>query len=193
MIVQSASRVPDSQRGALSDASFDLILSGHLRAEKDPFLAVSAVRKLPETSKIQVLHLGAALTNEMEIRATEEMKTTDRYRWLGPLSHEESQLRLVASRAMLLTSRIEGAPSVISEAVVNSVPILATRISATVGLLGQDYPGLFDVGDDKTLCELMLRLEREPSFLTELSEAIEHLASKFATETERDAVVALLP
>jgi hypothetical protein len=52
---------------------------------------------------------------------------------------------------------------------------------------------LFDVGDDKTLCELMLRLEREPSFLTELSEAIEHLASKFATETERDAVVALLP
>ena len=193
VILQSAARLPENQRRSLSKISFELVLIGHLREEKDPFLAALAACRLPETSRIRILHLGAALSEDMNVQAKDAMKASVRYRWLGPLSHQETQIRLAASRAMLLTSRIEGAPSVISEAIVNRVPILATRIPATVGLLGKDYPGLFDIGDDKALCELMVRIESEPNFLTELSAAIEHLACKFSPDTERDAIVALLP
>lgn len=183
-ILQSAMLVKNRPE-PLTD-QFEVCVVGHLRAEKDPFLAARAVRLLPEQSRIQISHLGAALTSEYEQQARQEMESNVRYRWLGPLPHLDTQSIIARSRLMILTSKIEGAPSVISEAVVNQVPILATRITATIGLLGSDYPGLFPVSDHEVLAALMDVAETDAGFLAELSSAIEQLIPKFAVEVEQD-------
>ena len=166
------------------DGVFEISIVGHLRPEKDPFLVVEALSYLPAESRIRVIHLGASLSPEMENQALRNVAAQPRYEWFGSLSHTDSQLRLVQSRLMVLTSKIEGAPAVISEAVVNGVPILATRIDATVGLLGADYPGLFPVGDARRLAELMRWAETDVAYLDSLRYAIVQLADRFRPQNE---------
>jgi hypothetical protein len=43
--------------------------------------------------------------------------------------------------------------------------ILASRIDGNVGILGEDYPGYFDVGDTKQLAQLLTRAETCPKYL----------------------------
>ena len=168
--------------------NLEICVIGHLRDEKDPFLAAQAALLLPTESRIQIIHLGAALNDQMRRQAEKAMQSCSRYRWIGGQSHVETQSRLAASQAMILSSKTEGAPSVVSEAIVNGIPILATRIPASIGLLGNDYPGLFTVGDAKELRQLMTRLENESSFGESLKNAIDKLAPKFAPEVERKAL-----
>ncbi len=150
VIYQSA--IPVSQTVKRSDSAFQVCVLGHLRDEKDPFLGVRAAEQLPTESRIKIVHIGSALDNAMEAAAINLSKTSLRYQWVGERTYEEAQRILAASHLMLLSSKVEGAPSAISEAVVNEVPILATRIPATVGLLGSKYPGLFPVGDAGEPC-----------------------------------------
>ncbi len=56
----------------------------------------------------------------------------------------------------------------LSEAIVASVPILASHIGGNVGILGADYPGYFDVGDTKQFTRLLTRAENSPDYLAEL-------------------------
>lgn len=68
----------------------------------------------------------------------------------------------------MLSSRMEGGASVLSEAIAASVPILASRIDGNVGILGADYPGYFDVGNTTQLARLLSRAETSPEYLAEL-------------------------
>ena len=170
----------------------DSCVAGHLRAEKDPFLAAEASRLLPPDSKITIAHFGEALSPEIDQQARHETVTNPRYFWHGPLPHAETMQEIASSQLMVLTSRVEGAPSVISESIVNGVPILATRIPASIGLLGSDYPGLFPVGDAKSLFELMLQAERDESFLDLLKNKVASLAPRFSPEVEKRALGELL-
>ena len=192
VIYQSAVAVDEMQRGKQKSNYFEVCVIGHLRDEKAPFLTARASRYLPATSKIRIMHFGAALDQDMQRQAEREMQRSKRYTWLGALPYSETQMRLARSHAMVLTSKIEGAPSVISEAIVNGIPILATRIAATIGLLGSDYPGLFPVDDEKELSKLMMRLENEPAFEEQLRQAISQLAVKFLPETEHAILSNLL-
>lgn len=90
------------------------------------------------------------------------------------------------------TSRLEGGAHVISEAIVTGTPILASRIAGNVGLLGEDYPGYFKVGDARGLARLMWRAETDAAFLQSLREHVNGLAGKFAPELEREAWRSLL-
>ena len=171
---------------------FEVCVLGHLRDEKDPLLTAEAARDLPADSRIQVTQLGAALSPELKRRAEQEMLRNPRYKWLGAVPHDQAQRTLARCRLMVLTSRVEGAPSAISEAAVNHVPILATEITATLGLLGRDYPGLFAVGDRAGLLEKMKRAESDPDYLAELTLAIKRLSPQFTPEAERDALDRLM-
>ncbi len=165
---------------------------GHLRPVKDPFLAALGARSLPEPSRIRVLQIGAALGLEMEQMALTEMKTNARYRWLGEKPRWQARRILASCRLLVLSSQMEGGANVISEAVVAGVPILASRISGSVGLLGEDYPGYFSVGDTDQLRKLLLRAETQREFLFELQAWGERLQHLFEPETERNALGNLL-
>ena len=76
---------------------------------------------------------------------------------------------LARAPLMVLSSIMEGGANVISEAFVAGVPILASEIPGSIGLLGRDYPGYFPVGDTVALTELLQRAETGPTFLEELN------------------------
>jgi glycosyltransferase involved in cell wall biosynthesis len=88
---------------------------------------------------------------------------------------------------MVLSSRSEGGANVISEAVVAGVPILASRIEGSVGLLGRDYPGYFPVGNTRALARLLRRIETDARFVGRLRRAIARRASLFHPECEKAA------
>jgi len=65
--------VPAAPRREPVPDSFQVCVMGHLREVKDPLRAALAARLLPPTSRLRVLHLGAALSPEMESQARAEI------------------------------------------------------------------------------------------------------------------------
>lgn len=163
---------------------FEVSMIGHLRPVKDPFLVVKATKFLPVESRIKIFHFGEALDKTMMKRALLESGRNPRYQWLGRRKFGATQRRLARSRLTLVTSIQEGAPSVISEAVVNGVPILATRIMATLGLLGGDYPGLFEVGDAQALAKKMFLAETDGDFYDQLCQQCAARKPQFSSAVE---------
>ena len=167
--------------------NFDVCVIGHLRAVKDPFRAAMAARLLPPSSRIRVLQVGGALTEAMAARARKEMRVNQRYEWLGEQPRSRVRRILAKSRLCVLSSRMEGGANVLSEAIVASVPILASRIDGNVGILGADYPGYFAVGDTKQLAQLLTRAETCSEYLVELEARVNNLAPLFSPLREEQA------
>ena len=88
---------------------------------------------------------------------------------------------------MVLSSIMEGGANVISEAIVAGVPVIASDIAGSVGLLGPDYPGYYPVGDTAALAQQMLRAEQEPGFLDELRRHCASRAALFDPARELDS------
>lgn len=143
---------------------FEVCVLGHLRPVKDPFRTAKATWCLPDSSRIRVVHVGAALSAEMGKRACAEMNANPRYEWLGELPRWRALRVLARSRLLVLTSRMEGGANAVSEALACSVPVVSSAISGSVGLLGNDYPGYFPVGDTRALADLLSRLETQAPF-----------------------------
>lgn len=176
--------LPPLRRGVPRRGTFDTCVLGHLREVKDPLRTAQAARLLPASSRVRVVHVGGALSQEWELAARAEEAANPRYRWLGERPRGAALRLLSRCRLLSLTSRSEGGANAISEAVVLGVPVVASRISGTVGLLGEDYPGYFPFGDAGALAELLRRAEADAAFLGELRRRGEVLRSQFAPEEE---------
>lgn len=186
VVVQSAEplrrRVPTRGR-------FEVLVAGHLRAEKDPLRAALAVRLLPSASRVRVLHAGRALDPELAEGARAlEAASQGRYRWLGELEHERVRHLMATSRAVCHTSLLEGGANVISEALAGGVAVLASDIPGNVGLLGEGYEGTFPAGDERALADLLARVEADPGFLALLERRCGERRPLVAREGERAAL-----
>ncbi|HYC48405.1 MAG TPA: selenoneine biosynthesis selenosugar synthase SenB [Burkholderiales bacterium] len=168
VIVQSARAV---RRPPPLATSFEIIVSGHLRPEKDPFRAATALSLLPAQSRVRVTHIGGALSDDMADEARMRMAREPRYRWLGELPHGAALRMLARSRLLVVSSIMEGGANVVCEALANRVPVLASRIDGNVGMLGPRYPGYFTVADERALARLMLRAERDGAYYQTLVRA----------------------
>lgn len=168
VIYQSAESSP--QADPPDEKTLQVCVLAHLRPVKDPLRTAYAVRDLPASSRIMVVHGGAALTPEMADEARAEQGRNTRYRWLGDLPRPEALRLLARSRLLVLTSRLEGGANVVSEALASSVPVISSRIMGSIGLLGEDYPGYFPVGDTEALRELLLRAESNGEFYSALKQ-----------------------
>ena len=93
---------------------------------------------------------------------------------------------------MVLSSLMEGGANVISEALAVPVPILASRIPGSVGLLGEEYPGFFPVGDTQALASLLEKTETDTGFYEELLTHCRRLASLVSPAHELQAWKQLL-
>lgn len=149
---------------------FEVCILGHLRPAKDPFRAAKAVQLLPASSRIHLLHAGAALSEEMGRQAKMESATNPRYEWLGELPHWKAMRLLARCRLLVLTSIMEGGANVISEALAAGVPILSSRIPGSIGLLGADFPGYFAPQDTRALATLLELAETDAGFYRTLKE-----------------------
>jgi glycosyltransferase involved in cell wall biosynthesis len=144
------------------------LVVGHLREEKDPLRTAQASRLLPAASRIRVVHFGTAHGEQWSAAARTEMAENLRYRWRGEVPGWAVRRAMARAPLMVLSSIMEGGANVVSEALVASVPILASKIDGSVGLLGRGYPGYFPVGDTKALAALLHRAETDTAFMTEL-------------------------
>jgi putative glycosyltransferase (TIGR04348 family) len=171
---------------------FEIAVVGHLRPVKDPFRAAEASRLLSPQSAVRILHLGAALSPDMADRARHESATNPRYEWLGDLPHDEALAVMARCKLIALTSHSEGGPAVIPEAIVAGVPLVASRVAGCVGMLGDDYPGLFEPGDTAALAQLFCRAERDAAFVQSLRVACDRLRPLFRPEAEAAAWSSLL-
>ena len=169
-------------------ACFEVLVVGHLRAEKDPFRAAYAARDLPADSRIRIVHLGAAQDPSWAEAARAEMVRNPRYDWLGDLPPARVRRFMARAQAMVLSSNMEGGANVISEALVSGLPVIASRIAGSVGLLGPDFPGYYPVRDTAALAGLLLRAEREPDFLERLRARCAARAVLFRPDREREAL-----
>ncbi len=175
VIYQSANR-PPRQTQPRAD-SFDVCVVGHLRPVKDPFRTAEAVATLPASSRIKVLHLGAAMAEGMADEARRYEADNPRYRWLGDLPRGATMRRMQSCRLMVVSSVMEGGPTVLTEAIAMQLPVLLTRIAGHVGMIGVEYPGFFEVGDTAGLRKLLLRAEQDPAFYRSLVEGVRAKAS----------------
>jgi putative glycosyltransferase (TIGR04348 family) len=171
---------------------FDVCVIGHLRSIKDPFQTARASRQLPDTSKIRVLHIGGALAPDFEQQAIAEQVSNHRYRWLGELPHWKTIRCLARSRLLVITSKAEGGPIVLVEALAASIPVLSTRIKAVVGHLGENYPGYFPVGDTNALVSLLQLAETDQGFYADLKKRSEKVKSLVDPARERESWKKLL-
>lgn len=182
LIYQSADRTPDPVEPDRN--SFVISIVGHLREVKDPLRVALAARELPRESRIRVVQAGDADGDDLAAQARKEALRNPRYRYLGSIPRWKVRRLITSSRLLVLSSLIEGGANVISEAVVDYVPVLASRIPGNVGLLGEDYPGYFPPGDSSVLAELMSRAEADPGFYQELKTRCALLARLFLPERE---------
>ena len=189
VVVQSAeagSRVPPLS------SCFEVIVSGHLRDEKDPLRAAAALEHLPPDSRIRVTHIGGALDSELEAAAKEWMARTRRYRWLGERSHGDSLRLMRRARLMVISSKMEGGANVVCEALAAGTPVIASRIPGNVGMLGKDYAGYYPCGNERALARLLSKAETDHDFYRVLKRQCAARKPLVSPRNERVALKRLL-
>ncbi|MDZ5461592.1 selenoneine biosynthesis selenosugar synthase SenB [Azohydromonas lata] len=169
-----------------------LLMVGHLRAEKDPATAWGALRQLAGRGGWVLDHLGGALDEALARQARALQAELPAYRWLGALPHAQTRERMARAHLLVHPSVIEGAATVIVEAVAAGAPVLASRIPGNVGLLGAGYPGLFEPGDAAGLAALLSECLDDPAMLAALSEAAARRAPLFEPAREQATLRAML-
>jgi putative glycosyltransferase (TIGR04348 family) len=163
---------------------FRLCVIGHLRAVKDPLLTLRALSHV--SREVEVIQLGELLEPGLK------PKTNDpRYRWLGSVPHGRALRWLASSHALVISSRMEGGANVVCEALRIGVPVLASRISGNVGLLGERYAGYFPVGDERALARLIEKAT-DRTFYATLKRQVAPLRAMVAPRNEARALLKAL-
>ena len=185
VIFQSA---PALKRGARRRRTFDVAVVGHLRDEKDPLTAMRAALALPATSRVRVLHVGAALDQRYAAAARRTEARTTRYRWLGELTRARARQLMRHAALLLHPSKMEGGAQAILEAIRSGTPVLVSNADGNVGMVGGRYPGVFRVGNVREAADLLQRAETDRTFLRRLGSACRARAWLFSPKVERAAV-----
>jgi putative glycosyltransferase (TIGR04348 family) len=173
-----ASRKPPLRR-------FRVAVIGHLREEKDPFRAALALAHLPDLPELEIVQLGQALSSDMAREARRLMRADPRYRWLGNVPHWAALRRLSRSHVLVVSSRMEGGANVICEAAAAGVPVIASRVSGNIGMLGRGYPGYYALADERGLARQIRRAASDSRYYARLKRLIAARRSRFLAETER--------
>lgn len=181
VIYQSAVRL-DNERVHNPIPRF--LLSGHLRAEKAPFLPVQAIHEQLPAMDLLLMHCGGIIDAGMGDTLQQWQQREPRYHYLGELPHRQALQQLQQADALINPSRIEGGPAVVTEAIVAGVPVLASDIPAHRGLLGEDYLGFFTVDDPADLARRIADFVEREAYRERLRQQIIAREPFFQSEHE---------
>ena len=183
VVYQSAA---PSVRQAPPDRTFRIAVVGHLRKVKDPFRVARALEYVD--AEVEVVQIGDALAPEYAAQARRYMRRDARYRWLGGRTHRQTLGWIARSHVLVVSSLMEGGANVIAEAARIGTPVLASRMSGNLGMLGRDYPGYFAMLDSKALGRMIARSVKDRKFMQALTRALAARRALFAPAAERAAI-----
>jgi putative glycosyltransferase (TIGR04348 family) len=189
VLFQSAEPLTPAAKPA---SRLNVVMAGHLRAEKDPLVFMQAAQRLAGRPGLRFEHIGDALEPAFAQAARETERATPHYRWRGGLPRAQARQRIRRAHLLVNASRIEGGAQVVIEAVQSGTAVLASRIGGHVGLLGADHAGLFEPGDAAGLAALISRAHDEPHFLETLLAQGRRRAPLFAPDAEKAGLLHLL-
>lgn len=188
-IIQSAAPAARRRR---TQGAFTICVLGHLRYEKDPMRAAYALRTLPHDLNVRVVQAGRILDQRYEDAAAREIIRNARYDFRGELSRTAARRLLAGTDLLVQSSRMEGGANAICEAIATGVPVVASRVSGNVGILGRNYPGLYQVGNTTALAALLRRAATSATFYAKLQAACGALKPLVSPARERRLWAALL-
>lgn len=165
---------------------------GHLREEKDPFRTVVAVNERLPGEGIGIVQIGDALSEAMKAEAEAWAAREPRYRWLGSVPHARALQWIAKSHVLVVSSVMEGGANVIAEAARIGTPVLASKVSGNIGMLGSRYPGFFPLHDDKALAALISKAMGDPGYRQRLRAALRQRRPLFAPAEERRSLLGVL-
>ncbi len=189
VIHQSATRLRARPK---SGDELSCVAVGHLREEKDPETLFRAVGQLAAGLPIRVLHIGAVLDARLGRSAAALARREPRYRFSGAAPHGLARAAIQRAHLLVHPSRLEGGANVIVEALMAGTPVVASRMSGNVGMLGARYAGYFEVGDARGLAALLERCQHDRRFLERLRRACEQRSALFEPREESKALVQLV-
>lgn len=148
------------------DNTLKILFLGRLEFQKDLPTLLKALEKIK--SKINVsLTVAGSGSLECELKKyADELKVSELISWLGKVDKVGSLME--SHDLMILPSKYEGFGLVLLEAINFKIPVLATKITSIPEVLGDDYIGLFKVGDYLTLAELITKFNHSSKFRSKL-------------------------
>jgi putative glycosyltransferase (TIGR04348 family) len=177
---------------------FDIAMVGHVRAEKDPMTALRAMKILSaqpaakSAKPIRLLHIGSDKDEALGRSFRDLASSLSTVKLLGSLSNARTRQWIKRCDVLVLPSVMEGGANVLIEAVMAGVPVIASRISGSVGMLGDDYMGYFKVTSETELAKLVGQCRDEPAFLAGLRAQCEQRAKNFEPALEKRLVNRLI-
>lgn len=188
VIYQSARRLKPARKGT---QRFKVVMVGHLRDEKDP-LTFARAADLCDKQNIHFELIGDGLDAVLASAAKQAAAELPNYHWLGGLPRGKTRQHIKHAHVLVNCSLMEGGAHVILEAVQSGTPVLASRISGNIGMLGANYAGYFEVGDALGLAGLIKRCATEPVFLAHLQSQCAQRAELFEPAIEQNLVLKLI-
>lgn len=182
-IIQSAA--PIQRKKMYGRGPFTVCVLGHLRNEKDPIRAAYAVRALPRNLNVRVVQAGRILEARYDDATARETAKNARYEFRGALSRTGARRLLARSDVLVQSSRMEGGANAVCEAIAAGVPVIASRISGNIGILGRNYPGLYPAGNTKALAALLRRAATSPAYYAKLQQTCDALKALVSESREK--------
>ena len=154
---------------------------GRLEYQKDPFLFLDALEHLPDYTATMVG--GGSLESAVKQEITHR-NLGKRVCQVGPLSHAESLQLLSTFDVLLLTSRWEGLPLVVLEAMSAGVPVVAVNVSGLSEIIEHEKNGLLiDERSGQALAWAVRAAVENQELRTEMiNQAYQHVRNRFSEE-----------
>ena len=184
VIYQSSTALPSVNK---TNAHLRVLMVGHLW---------QAAQALSTDEGIYIDHIGKALDPALAKQAEHVASQCPHYRWLGEQPHAHARRSIQRAHVLVHPSRLEGGAHVIMEAALSGTPVLASRVSGNVGMLGADYAGYFETDNATQLADLLRQCQRTQTqpdgLLAQLTQACTARAPLFQPEREQASLSALL-
>jgi putative glycosyltransferase (TIGR04348 family) len=185
VIFQSARALAKRRKAG---GTLNCVVVGHLRPEKDPLTLFRAIAKLPAELPIFIRHIGAPLDPALGEAARDLQQRDPRYRYAGALPRGLTRAAMGAAHLLIHPSVVEGGANVIVEAITSGTAVVASRISGNVGMLGEEYPGYFEAGDESGLAARLVQAVEDAPYRRALAMAASGRKPLFAPAMEKRLV-----
>ncbi len=159
-------QIPQHFKSDQSQATLQVGTVSRLVPQKDIPTLLRGFKGFLEHRKSSLSIVGDGLLKNELKELTRTLEIAEKVKWMGKINDVEDEL--VTWDLFLLTSKYEGFGMVLLEAMNCKVPIVASRNSAIVEVMGAEYPYLFETGNHFDLARVMLKaVSADPKWVNE--------------------------